>query len=246
MNIYFCHIWKTGGLSLQEVLKESFGEAACFNILPFIADNDKYKQSKNKIIYGHSLYSLETVMKESIIYTILREPVSRIISYWKHIVREDQKTLLRPFYNKNLKDIFTNPLFINFCCNLQTKILGLDIDFSLFFTENKNSKLTLGVLGKLYDNMLWRDVFLVPCTEKIYQKAKKRLDKISYGIFEFYDSEVKQFLYSLGIERKTLPYINKSENQNTIFDSKEAKEMLYSMNEYDVRLYNYAKKRKGL
>lgn len=87
-KIIFLHIHKTAGTSLRTALRNRLGD----NFLPWYPGNKSAEQARSELrehfqlIYGHLEFGAhEALGIEPRYATILREPVSRVISYYNYI-----------------------------------------------------------------------------------------------------------------------------------------------------------------
>jgi len=89
--IYFLHIPKTGGTTLQEFVSSQFPESS---ILPAHLWSELLRRDPQSIceysfIWGHFYTYLVRFVPHSLRYiTVLRDPIERALSHYGHIVRE--------------------------------------------------------------------------------------------------------------------------------------------------------------
>lgn len=92
--VIFVHLPKTGGLTISFVLRCQYSDKACLSFYRMEQEHKikkikRYTQAPNsfKVIRGHIGYGIHRRLKEEkyIYFTILREPISRIVSdYFFH------------------------------------------------------------------------------------------------------------------------------------------------------------------
>jgi len=118
-TIIFVHVRKTGGITLRLLLKGKLSGEEYFKLKPPInklSDLNNKKLEKLKFISGHVSYGLhKKIPKDSEYITILRDPVDRIISLYKHLKRAGSNITIKELtvkeknnqilmFGKNLED----------------------------------------------------------------------------------------------------------------------------------------------
>lgn len=93
LRLFFCHLPKTAGMTLRAILENHFRESEVFGYdrlrdIPAsfaVSDFARYR-----LIRGHFLRStiISVLPTEPFVMTMLREPISRVISAYRHIRRE--------------------------------------------------------------------------------------------------------------------------------------------------------------
>ncbi len=211
MGIFFSHIWKTGGLSVQKAFRDTFSPKRCFDIVDVFIRNEDLKKVESPIVFGHAPVSLNRIIQQPV-FTIFRDPVERILSYWNHIKRENQPGLLSHAYNWEGSKIVKNMVFQTVCCNMQTKMLGIEVNFEELLAqtllrpglENRRKYWTLE-----YIRLVRQALFLKPCEMKEFHLAQHVLAMTNYTFLDDIDQGVSQLFTSLGAELKELPHVNK-------------------------------------
>ena len=223
MHLYFLHLPKTAGTSLDILFKVQYSKK---DMHPW--DNVKFRDLQNKyesgeltpstfkVLKGHYKYGIHTQFSkdEKFQYlTILRDPVNRVKSHIMQYLRMPNSFIYKE-YQKH-KDLYR------------------------LISENKNygfSNLqTCWIAGETY---VPQEKF-----ENIYELAIENIDKtfIYIGIVELFDESLFQ-IYKRG-NWKFKPYynsLNKSsadEKNDIKFDDKTIK-LIEDINLYDIQLYN--------
>lgn len=121
----FLHIPKTAGTTLLDILDRqyppeaihSFGGDAHASVAQFKA-LDEQSRAQVRLLRGHMAYGLHEYLPQPAVYfTILRDPVARVISYYNYILRTPPHYLYETVTNNNmsLQDLLESelPLMMN-------------------------------------------------------------------------------------------------------------------------------------
>ena len=243
MDLFFCHIQKTGGLSFQKILKDVYGQDNCFDIVDVFVDRERFESKESRIIYGHAPYDLVKLLSpDCTIISIFRDPVERIISYWKYVIRENQDVKVRPlFKEKRFESIIHSSLFIG-CLDHQTKVIGSEIDFFGLLEKIKSIKdpqRKVEVWSEEY-NLLFNSILYHSCNDGIFKRAMRRIEKIQVVDFRQYFKGINSILNRLHINQTIPPLLNRSPfDQSTVLDTFAGVFDLRQLNKYDNELYNH-------
>jgi hypothetical protein len=106
-SIYHLHIPRTGGVFIRNQLLEKYKELECF-----ATHYEKLEQSNiNKYFYvaGHfGTYPIQ-YMNNPVVFTVLRNPVDRFLSYYKYTKPFFKTNMLNEWlYNEDLSAIHSN------------------------------------------------------------------------------------------------------------------------------------------
>jgi hypothetical protein len=104
MKIIFIHIPKTGGTTLKDILIRDYGEDNYYEDtsdfgVPDISSIDK------QLISGHISFNYS--LDSNILLTMLRNPIDRIISHYRHVLYNDHPS--KQYAEKGLEYYATNP-----------------------------------------------------------------------------------------------------------------------------------------
>ncbi len=241
MDFFFCHLHKTGGISFQNMLKELYPKENCFDVSEIFIDQDRFYSLSDRVVYGHALFCLKkhlgTTTKN---YSILRNPIDRVVSYWKHITRERQNIQLKSLFSSlRYKEVLSSPLFET-CNNYQTKVLGAEIDFTPLFNKvyaipevQEKTEYWTREYNKLISSILSK-----PCTQEMFERAQEVVKTEQFGVFEMYDESVRKLFLSIDKKITSVPKDNKSFPQLTIFDGIGERVAIAELNKFDIKLYN--------
>lgn len=233
-NVFYCHIPKTGGLSIREMLVDYYGEEDYFDVVHVFTEW-KHDKREPALFFGHCNISLRTVLPDDVYtMTMLRHPVDRLISYWKHVYREGVEA--RP----DMADVINLPVD--------------EVVHHPFFSDN-SMVCILGTHSEMY-NYLWTVVNEVAefkphrlkyteehpynlTIEQALTNSKELLDNIQFGIFEQYDESVKHLLTPLGIEYN-IPKVNAAPVTQEHPFTEEHIKIITEYQKQDIELYEYA------
>ena len=133
--LYFLHIPKTAGTTLQFLLDGYFDLASIYQgrIWKNLARKMPEDFSKRKFFRGHFGYSLHRILaKKPVILTVLRDPIERTISDYDHRVRDpDADPAYREIYRNAppLEEFFQDYEKRKSLENVQTMNIAIDFDF---------------------------------------------------------------------------------------------------------------------
>lgn len=227
LPLIFLHFSRTGGYTLNEVLKAKFKENERYGVyvpekggIPKIVEENfinlpESEKKKYKFIYGHFFFGLHSFYNDYTYYTLLRDPVARVVSMYG-VALTNKEYYLHDYIIKNkilLKDL------------LQSNI-----------SPEFNNGMVRALAGIQYDGK--------DCNDEIYEIARQNLDEhfICYGITERFFESVALLNVKFGISAKIFKekLNTKRVNLSYIFDDKALIELIRDRNKYDIKLYEYA------
>lgn len=234
--LFFLHIPKTGGISMQTILESHFeSEEIC--PLHTFATREKFEQyppehqARWRLVRGHMRYGsfspvYRFVTQNPICVTVLREPIKRVVSEYRHILRHPQNWLHEEFVNQqvSLKEYVTNPKYAYLATNYQTFMLTGTIRGSLFMDRTKDREPLLSDAARL-------------------ALAKQRLEQYAFvGLTEQYEASVALLAFTFDWEPpQEIPYLNTAPTK-TVLDELDAatRAALVACNALDLELYRFA------
>jgi hypothetical protein len=215
-TVFFLHLPKAGGTTFYAILEQYFPPESCFSI-----PDRQYKSelpsdlNRYRLVRAHQGYDVYRFFQRTPIYvTMLRNPVTRVVSYYKHMKRD----LAHPMHDRvtrlSLLDCLSDPLMQDRLANAQTRRLA-------FGTEPGDD---------------------LPPDRVQLEMAKVRLHEFAYfGLVEFYVRSVQLLTYSFSwptiTEFKTLNTAPPEAHENVSLAVQEA---IAECNYLDVALYDYA------
>ncbi len=199
-NIFFIHIAKTGGVSVETLLKNIYGES---NLCPSYRPHEFIGQDVNlsdyRIFSGHLPFYVASVLpKPLFIFTFLRDPIDRLLSTYKHIWRGRTHPLHKQVRAEapTLSAYLQHPTLKLHVQEAQTRFLGLDTDFPLLLSKARS-------LSKRGGKMIghFPKIQAQPATRETFERAKARLLEIPcIGITERFDESCRLLLKLLGVD----------------------------------------------
>jgi len=228
-RLAFIHIEKCGGSTLIHMLRSSFGISHCDiiakahgNQLVSKSDFDRVFQLCPSTVSfsGHSirLYHDKDIKqyKKTGFYTILREPVSRYLSDFKHFGP------CFPSVNN-----FEGWLKVDARKNFMTRSIAGEANFNKAIDIIHENIALIGIM-EFYDEFInqLRLLFypnLLTIRYDVRNKAGKRYEGFIHGMYE------------------KIAKINANVNVDFKFDYSKYEEMIIKNNELDIKLYNYVK-----
>lgn len=234
--LFFLHIPKTGGISFQNILESQFtSEEIC--PLHTFATREKFEQysvehhSRWHFVRGHMRYGsfspvFRFVTQNPICITMLREPVKRVISEYRHILRHPTNWLHEEFVTKqvSLKEYVTNPKYAYLATNYQMFMLTGTVRGSLFMDRTKDKEPLLSDEARL-------------------ALAKQRLEQYAFvGLTEQYEASVALLAFTFGWQApQEIPHLNSAPTKTVIDDlDVETQSALLACNKLDLELYRFA------
>jgi hypothetical protein len=237
-HVLFVHIPKTGGVSIQSVIRKQVPEEL-INPAPvasFIQDTDWSRIQQYRFFFTHTPIYIRNLLPSPLFtFTFLRNPIDRVISSYNHMLRHDgpehrmivqeklavidcleQETLRYPFQN------------------MMTRMLGTDIDLRLVWDN--------------VDHVMAAHTCAMSTTpdEFTFRRAVAQLDKIDFvGLTKNIDQDCGLLLAQLKLRVVPVP----RENAGSIAIDKELPQAvrtpeveaaIASHNGYDLELYRCA------
>ncbi len=226
-NTIFIHIPKTAGNTIMQILFRQYGIENVIHVKnnqhAFELKNfDKFKSHDFNWVTGHMAFGhhIQFDDPDKVIYfTMLREPVKRVISYYNYILKQKGHYLHKTIVDNNL----TLKQFVE---------SGVDVH-----TENNQVRL-------LSDSI---QVPHGECSKQLLDKAKHNLENYFsvVGINEMFDESLllaKEF-YGWKLPLYTYENVNKKYKKPTTEIDEDTINTIKKYNSLDIELYEWAKKR---
>lgn len=233
MNYYFCHHQKTGGRSFITSVRKSkkynvYNRNKLFENYPNLTENF--------FVSNHYPYSQTQLFKQEFTtITFLREPYTRIVSWWNHVQYEMESNEWTPReYHADICNetdfdkIINNIRFKNTQFNSMTRRLGQYYDF-LNFTKKENY---VTLLKSEFSDP-------IPPTKEDFKKAKEVLETCLIGIQEDYQNSSRYILNKMDIAAIENHIKEPKAEYNAMLGHQDT---LNELNHYDYELWKYGKK----
>lgn len=229
--IIYLHIQKTGGITLQRLLRRKLGRSLLSRAYHLLSTSKKaetleealrFKNMEDQYFAGHICFGAHRLLPKPFTYiTILREPVSRLVSLYYFSLSNPTSYYHDFAKNKSLEYFLLN-----------TQLMELDNGLSRFLAGDK------------HDLFINRTPF-GECDESLLNSAKQNLDgHFSFvGLLEQYDQSI--LLLSAIMDWGQCFYLRRNTQQKVkkASLSDELRECIVKRNHLDVKLYEYAKLR---
>lgn len=246
-KIYFNHIPKTGGMDLSLAILKSIKDSK-INFIPYtIGDRgnaNKDQIIKSDFISGHLGIEPNSYIDNLKTFTIVRNPIDRIISNYLMIYEQQNLVNLDHFNNW----IFNDDIGYLTKNNLQSRFLtttrrdDVEKDFFSDLPKNNNTK----IMERHY--LIQENGFGIKKENVDYNLAKNYLDKCSIvfttenlykDIYKVFDLISKEW----NIKIKTPNDYNKIQKSlefKKLLNNKQTNKII-SLNEIDMEIWEYAK-----
>ncbi|QKK06804.1 MAG: sulfotransferase family 2 domain-containing protein [Planctomycetota bacterium] len=189
-RLYFLHIPKTAGTSLRTFLESRFDfEEVCpilklNGLLPFSpTELDKYR-----LFCGHhGLYIRSLLRSEPVMLTVLRDPLQRTISHFRHLQATEKDWLHETVKHMTFEEFVMSEHGVVELLNFQTRYLVLDDIRDDFFGHSALRRRGVHELERKYGD------------PSLVDRAKALLDRIAFvGIQEQFDETLRLLSYTFG------------------------------------------------
>src|SRR5262245_4548215 len=118
-GLYFLHIPKTAGLSVARLLEEEFGQGLCpATTLDDLFTTDPVALRSAAAFAGHfGVWLPEIVGRGLRTFTLLRDPIARTISHYRHVRRDPNHPYHRYVRDQSLAEFVSDPVTAWMTCN---------------------------------------------------------------------------------------------------------------------------------
>lgn len=228
--IIFLHIQKTGGITIQRILRRKLGKSIFSRFLNIfqsskpssVIEEFESKTLRDKYLVGHFCYGIHKYLPRPYCYaSFLREPVSRVISLYEYSASNPTA-----YYHTQAKD-HTLEEFV-----LHTPLMELDNGQVRFIAGDP-------------DDYFINRTPIGECDELLLKKAIDNIESsfLFVGLTEYFDQslllmkEIFEWDSCLYLRRN----VTKKSKKTTV--SPELRQKIAEKNDLDVRLYKYVENR---
>lgn len=242
---FFVHIPKTGGTTIEKLLKSGFGEDA---VCPFYWEGgylgrDPRKIESFKVYAGHSFHYLSTALPKPLrIFTIIREPLARVLSSYREFISNPKNEyLVRSGFT--LQNAIRDEKFRVFANDHQTRFLGTRHDFKSDFLNVQFGRRDL----KEVQNELTQRVRRQAVDGAMLERAKATLGRAWFvGVTDELELSATLLMSKIGLGRmEGLPRLKATKpvtGATAATVTEELRQEIIDLNRYDTILYEHAKK----
>ncbi len=231
----YLHIPKTGGTSLRALMRDRFGgqlletdAAGMFDFLPYVKGF--------RCVAGHlPLFILGLENVDRTIFTMIRKPYDRVLSFMNHVLGEPAHVAY-PFFMAGLmtdRDFLHTPLLKFQIFNLQTRMLGI------IPSEALRDRARAGDLRGFQACMAtYRETKL---EEHHLEQAMENLRRLRLGVLDFFPFAITQTFRDISGDRdlSSVPRLSTYPPRVKITD--EERELIEKGNQYDSALHRFAR-----
>jgi hypothetical protein len=244
MKYYFLHIPKTGGASLNHILRQNFAASKMLSLkggnrketVEYLKNLSEKKRKKIKIVYGYmhfpfGIHKLINSKGENFKYfSIMRNPIQRVISHYEYAKRSPAHYLFHKIKNENISLYdYVNEICHEVSNGQAIQISGLFMNNFYEFDENQ------------YINEFNET--------ELYNKAVSNIEKhfCFFGIMEDFNKTIELMQKYLKLRKLLCHYKIRNtskKNHNEFYKIPDkVMELIQNKNKVDIKLYNYCKKR---
>lgn len=237
LPIFFVHLMKTGGTSLKTRLLATFPEESVYpnrqddanqlvaNVnVPYLLDISPERRARTRAYAAHMPYfTTEELGFPVHTVTVLRDPVSRVVSHLKQVRRERapwtlERLGLTEWNDPSFETLYDNEyLHDHFFRDYQTRLFSLTAD------------------DRPEDHLR-----LIDIDAQRLDLAKEHLRRVDVvGVMERLDDVVDQLTASHGLSTDPIPQMLVSTEDWTV--SPELRERIRADNAHDVEFYEFAR-----
>lgn len=246
--IFFMHLPKTGGMTVEKFLSERITPVG-----PWYYDGDFFAHPEHpgdfRLVRGHLPWFVSQVLPDNAFRIIwLRDPVARTLSAFKHFLRDrhhplheevvqNASTVVQGFDIPEVRITLTNPM---------TRFLGADLDFASLVGDVQHGRRTAEDAGKIAAQARRREA-----TEETLRRAKERLGSFDFiGFTERMEDDLVNLAGKLGMDPP-----DRAEKVNTAWAgqslapeglSPKGRRVIEDATVLDRRLFAWAAEREGL
>lgn len=194
--LLFIHVPKAAGTTFAQILNSYFSEQ---DICPayYVSELMQLPAEevrRYRLVCGHFEYSIRELLDAPICLTMLREPVDRVVSYYRYIRSAPAHALHQKFSQMSLMEILEDPVERVPLSNHQTRLFGRDLNLERVRARFTGAEAELAPLSEDQKKRANVDLDL----------AMARLADLEFvGLAERFDDSVKLLCHTLGLPEHT-------------------------------------------
>ncbi|MBE9060264.1 sulfotransferase family 2 domain-containing protein [cf. Phormidesmis sp. LEGE 11477] len=229
--IIFLHIQKTGGITIQRILRRELGPSLSTRVLRAVSAERQSlslekaasaKRFEDGFFVGHCCFGIQRYLPQPFTYiTMLREPVSRVISLYYYSIDNPTAYYHRHAVNKSLEEFALN-----------TQLMELDNGQVRFIAGDEKS---------LFINR----TPIGECNTDLLETAKENIDQhFSFvGLTEQFDQSMLLLYRMMGWSQSSYLRRNSAKEASRPTVSKRTRQLIAEKNNLDVELYKHVHNR---
>lgn len=229
--VIFLHIQKTGGITLQRLLRQKLGDSLLQRATRLLSQQHSHvtiedalraKQMRDRYFVGHCCFGVHRFLPQPFTYmTMLREPVSRVISLY--------------YYSRSNPTAYYHYHAAN--CSLEEFALKTP----LMELDNGQVRFLAGDHQDIFINRTPIGQCDIPLLELAQQNIEQHFSWV--GLTEYFDQSLLLLAKQMNWKNCLYLYRNVSQMQRKQEVTAELKQQIADRNWLDVQLYQYAKQR---
>ena len=218
--IFFLHITKTGGQTIEELLRRNYSE-----VMQFTHDKDYSGLPKNKEVYMGQVANYTSDMLDiSFKFSFVRDPIDRLVSFYNYYKLHN---------HRGAQWIHNDGTVERYEVNSQLPLIE-------FFGQEGIKKVAFNRMTRDFGSK--EPLFSLDPMDEVYDRAIKNIDYYDFiGIFEEFDTSMSKLGKLLGKDFEQL-HVNKAKKLKKDITKKE-REFLQPFVEYDQKVYDYCLKK---
>jgi len=194
---------------------------------------------KSPVVMGHVHYdAYKTLSKKCKIFTFLRDPIDRTISAFE-FMKSHPETWLGQLAQGSLAEFLGNEFVARSIGDVQTRLLGVEINFQGLYAELKNNRITEEQYYGFINDAGHADV-----GEAELERSKERVRTLFFvGFTDTFSSDAVKLFEKLGLPCPEVRQSNRTPDQFRKRDKYTTQEieLIRNLNKNDISLYEYAK-----
>lgn len=240
-SVFFMHIPKCGGLSVQHFIASSVpsNEIAPFDLVDFLRDARFADLNKYRYFFAHvPSYLRQVLPKPTFSFSWLRDPINRAVSVYNHTSRAHTA----PYYERFMREtsdfesFISHPYFRLGFVDQMTNFFGAELHLAAFD-------------DRLFMNVASNGVAATPPDRHTFARAKERMLEFDFiGFCEEMARDCQLLAGLLGFNRvAAIPHVNadpgNSKRRPSVQRNSDIEALVATHCPFDTELYDFARQR---